>query len=277
MNINMLLKDGKKKALTFSYDDGKISDIKLAGLLDKYKLKGTFNINSGRLQKENFADEKNKEIMTVSQVKNLFENFSHEIACHGLSHADLECLRYSDVLSEILQNRNQLEQISGRIVRGMAYPFCLRSDEVMNAARSAGILYARTSESSGYFNIPDNFLKFNPTCSHNDSNLMKLAEIFVNRQPSWGSCWLFSVWGHSNEFEVKNNWDLIEKFAGYVCCKDDIWYVTNIEFFEYIKAFHMLESTLDNHIVRNVCSTTLWFEANGKTYKAKPDEVVYIK
>ena len=43
----MKLKDGKSKVLTLSYDDGVVQDIRLIGILDKYGVKGTFNINTG--------------------------------------------------------------------------------------------------------------------------------------------------------------------------------------------------------------------------------------
>jgi hypothetical protein len=45
--------NGKKKALTFSYDDGVTQDIRMTGLLNRYGLKGTFNLNSELLGKEN--------------------------------------------------------------------------------------------------------------------------------------------------------------------------------------------------------------------------------
>ncbi|MBR2432503.1 MAG: hypothetical protein IKB23_06255, partial [Clostridia bacterium] len=38
--------EGKMKAVTFSYDDGCRADIRLVALLDKYGLKGTFNVNT---------------------------------------------------------------------------------------------------------------------------------------------------------------------------------------------------------------------------------------
>ena len=38
---------GLAKALTFSYDDGVEQDIRLVEILDKYGMKGTFNLNSG--------------------------------------------------------------------------------------------------------------------------------------------------------------------------------------------------------------------------------------
>ena len=37
----------RRNALTLSYDDGFIYDEKLIRIMDKYGLKGTFNINSG--------------------------------------------------------------------------------------------------------------------------------------------------------------------------------------------------------------------------------------
>ncbi len=55
--------NGKYKALTFSFDDGNFDDIRLIKIMNKYGLKGTFNINSG----------KNKEylmLMPRNQVKN---------------------------------------------------------------------------------------------------------------------------------------------------------------------------------------------------------------
>ena len=38
--------NGKLKAITFSYDDAVTQDIRMIELMDKYGLKGTFNLNS---------------------------------------------------------------------------------------------------------------------------------------------------------------------------------------------------------------------------------------
>ena len=43
----MKFKNGFTKAITFSFDDGNIDDIRLIELLKKYGLKATFNLNSG--------------------------------------------------------------------------------------------------------------------------------------------------------------------------------------------------------------------------------------
>ena len=42
---------GKKKAITFSYDDGVTQDIRLIEIFNKYNLKVTFNLSSERLVK----------------------------------------------------------------------------------------------------------------------------------------------------------------------------------------------------------------------------------
>lgn len=42
----------KDKTLTLSYDDGAIYDRKLIEIMNKYGLKGTFNLNSGFLPRK---------------------------------------------------------------------------------------------------------------------------------------------------------------------------------------------------------------------------------
>ncbi len=45
---------GKKYALTFSYDDAVTQDVRLVAMMNRYGMKGTFNINTGLLGKESF-------------------------------------------------------------------------------------------------------------------------------------------------------------------------------------------------------------------------------
>ena len=44
------------------------------------------------------------------------------------------------------------------------------------------------------------------------------------------------VWGHSYEFTDQNNWELMEQFCEMMSGKEDIWYATNIEIVDYMKA-----------------------------------------
>ena len=43
MKVYTCFPGGKAKALTMSYDDGKLEDIRLLEILNKYVIKGTFN------------------------------------------------------------------------------------------------------------------------------------------------------------------------------------------------------------------------------------------
>ena len=54
--------NGKKKAITFSFDDGVIQDRRLVALMDKYNLKGTFNLNSGMLGKKDIFEYEGKTV-----------------------------------------------------------------------------------------------------------------------------------------------------------------------------------------------------------------------
>ena len=46
-------KDGKRYALTFSYDDGCAQDRRLVELFNKYEMKATFNFNSRQINDYN--------------------------------------------------------------------------------------------------------------------------------------------------------------------------------------------------------------------------------
>jgi len=56
---------------------------------------------------------------------------------------------------------------------------------------------------------------------------MKLAEEFVNMKPTKPT--IFYIWGHSYEFDVDNNWDMMERFCAFVSNRDDIYYGTNYQ------------------------------------------------
>jgi len=50
--------DGKRKALTLSYDDGNFADRQLVEVMDKYGIRGTFHLNSDRLGRDNMLTKK---------------------------------------------------------------------------------------------------------------------------------------------------------------------------------------------------------------------------
>ena len=273
----MLLKDGKKKVLTFSYDDGVVQDIRLIGIFDKYGLKGSFNINTGLYLPEDAERERYYGRMKLSEAKKLYTNSGHEVAVHALTHPFLEKLTKTEVLKEILADRENIEKAYGTLARGMAYPYGTYSDTVVGLLRDCNICYSRTTKATHAFAFPEDWLVLDPTCHHNDPQLMEMAEKFVNAkiEPMRG-VQMFYVWGHSYEFDNNDNWNVIEEFAAYVSGKEDIWYATNIEIYDYIQAYKSLRTSVDEKIIHNPAAIDVWFSKNNTTYCVKAGETLYL-
>lgn len=273
----MRLKDGKWKVLTFSYDDGVVQDIRLMDIFNKNGLKATFNINTGSYLPEDKQRERYYGRMKLSEAKALYINSGHEVAVHALTHPHLDKLKSDEVLTEILEDRKNIEAQYGTLARGMAYPFGTYSDEVVDALQKCGICYARTVKSTESFNFPENWRTLHPTCHHKNPQLMQLAKKFVEEKPKYGSQnWLFYVWGHSYEFDNADNWDVIEQFAEYIGGREDVWYATNIEIYDYVKAYENLQTSVDKTVVHNPSATDVWFWQKGKTYCVKGGETLYL-
>ena len=67
---------------------------------------------------------------------------------------------------------------------------------------------------------------------------MELVEKFLSFEDTWNARpKLFYLWGHSYEFEDNNNWDVIENFAKALGRKEDVWYATNGEIYDYVTEY----------------------------------------
>lgn len=278
MNIVMRFPNGKTKALTLSYDDGVIQDKRLIEILKPYGIKATFNINSGILSKDDVTDSGR---MSEKQVKEVYTNSAHEVAVHSATHPLLDNLPLNMAIDEILQDRKNLEKMFGRVIRGMAYPFHgTDNDSLMDALRTIGIAYSRTVVSTHDFRIPTNWMKLTATCHHSDPVLMELTEKFINAKPDSERLHrqplLFYLWGHSYEFDNANNWNVIEEFAQKVGNREDIWYATNIEIYDYIQAYNNLKFSVDGKRVYNPSAQTVWIEKDKTVYNLLPNETTEI-
>lgn len=271
-NLFMRFPGGRPKCLTLSYDDGVINDRRLVALMRKYGLKGTFNINSGEYADAEYDDyRKNHRRLTKPAALELYKNSGFEVASHAVTHPFLEQLPAAACTREILRDRRSLEADYGQIVRGFAYPYGTFSDDVVNSLRACGMVYARTVISSHSFDIPSDWLRLRPTCHHGDKELKALTKKFVEDQPGRAP-WLFYLWGHSYEFDFGDNWEIIEEFAADVAARDDIWYATNIEVYDYIQAYNAMIFDADMTKVFNPTAFELFFDYDGKKYSVKPGE-----
>ncbi len=266
MSIFFRYPNGLRKALTLSYDDGVEQDIRLMEILDKHGIRCTFNLNSGCWAREGtvYPAGQIHRRLTASQAAQVYAKANHEVANHCLTHASLTELPPEGIVHEAMADRENLEAMFGGLIRGMAYPFGTYSDQVVEALRQCGIAYARTVVSTGDFSIPTDWLRLHPTCHHNDSRLMALADRFLNDRVPFGSR-LFYLWGHSYEFEADNNWQVIEDFCEKMGGRDDVWYATNIQVVDYVNACRAVRFGADGRTLQNPTATDVWADVDGKT------------
>lgn len=277
-NVFMRFPGGKFKTVTLSYDDNVEDDVRLVEIMKKHGLKGTFNINSGQFSPEGSVGDVGKHghrRLTLNQTLQLHRNSGMEIACHGVTHPFLEQLPGSLCIREILEDRKALEEHFGCMVRGLAYPFGTYSDEVVSIAKACGIAYARTTVSTMKFDMPTDWLRLHGTCHHADPQLMELAKKFVEEKRKWRPM-MFYLWGHSFEFEDNHNWHIIEDFADYIGGREDIWYATNIEVYDYVSAYRQLIFSADGQRVYNPTNTELFVQTKHGIFSIKPNETKTI-
>ena len=82
------------------------------------------------------------------------------------------------------------------------------------------------------------------------------------------------IWGHSYEFERNQNWELAEQICEKVAGKEDIWYATNMEIYEYVTAYQSLVYSADGSRIYNPTLKTIWMERDEKLYCIQSGEEV---
>lgn len=255
----------RQRALTLSYDDGVQADRRLIEIMVKHGIKGTFNINSG-----SFGAGKR---MTADEALHLYRDSGMEVAVHGLHHPFWNKIPRGMASYDIVTDRVNLETLFGRIIRGSAYPFGATSESAVSVLRDAGIVYSRTTVSTERFDLPSDWLRMPATCHHNNPRLSELCDRFLTQNVKYNPI-LFYLWGHSYEFDDNDNWSVIEDFCEKMGGRDEIWYATNIEIYDYVKAFERLEFSADGKLVYNPTFTEVFFELNGKKFMIRPGETV---
>ncbi|MBQ6067219.1 MAG: polysaccharide deacetylase [Clostridia bacterium] len=283
--FHMRFPGGKTKAVTFSYDDGVAQDLRLAALTERYGIKCTFNINSAFV-----AETPGGGKLTYAQIKEQLLAKGHEAAIHGEYHLAPGSSRTLVGLRDALNCRLQLEQNLGVIIRGMAYPnsgvtrFTGGSDyeTVRRYLQDIGVVYARSlgGDNNGFL-LPEDWYRWIPTAHHDNPHVLDWAREFVdlrvdeayidNRYPR-----LFYLWGHSYEFDVHDNWDHIEELCGLLGGKEDVWYATNMEIWEYTNAFRSLVFSADGTRVYNPTLRELCFETETQPYQLRPGEIISL-
>ena len=281
-SVFMRYPGGKAKAVTFSYDDGVPQDQRLAALFDKYGMKATFNFNCECNRKFNFTKE---------QIKELFLSKGHEIAVHGAFHRANGNLRPIEGIRDVLDCRLELEDKCDQIIRGMAYPDTGITqmgnfgnyEQIKNYLTELDIAYARTlGGDNNSFLVPQDFHAWMPTAHHDNPNIMKYIDEFLNLDISPAAYHakriprLFYIWGHSYEFDRNDNWAHMEAICQKFVGNEELWFATNIEIYDYVQAYKSLRYSADGHTVYNPTLLTIWLDADSKPYCIQSGETIRI-
>ena len=280
----MRFPEGKFKAMTLSYDDGVTADIRFSEVLNKYGIKCTFNINSAAMERGEAGR------LNAEQIRRYMLDAGHEVAVHGENHAAPGIALPSVAIADVLNCRLTLEHTFGRIIRGMAYPdtgvLKLHNGNEYSAIKSylqsLGIVYARTlGGDNNSFMLPSDFHAWTPTVHHSNPKLLEWTDLFLSireeelyitsRYPR-----LFYMWGHSYEFDRAQNWGLLDEFCEKASRKEDIWYATNIEIYEYIKAYESLVMSADGNRIYNPTHHQIWLQIDQTNYTVQPNETLVL-
>ena len=224
---------GKTKAILLSYDDGMESDRRFVELLNKYKLKGTFNLNSGFFGKQVSWLTWKPFYIESTEVKALYEG--HEIASHTDNHPDLTSLDLGAVRQTVEQDRKKLVILGGNTVTSFAYPFGKGDERTARRLENLGITNARLITQKGDFGLPQDWLLWKPTAHHSTAG--PFIEKFFAQQKQELS--LLYIWGHSWELEKNepgNSWEYMEDLCRKLSGHRDVWYTTTGEFTAWVKS-----------------------------------------
>ena len=218
--------------VTTSWDDGSVHDEKIAALLAKYGLKGTFYVP--------FAAPHG--VMRPTQLRDLAAHF--EIGGHTMTHLNLTKAPARTAREEIAASKRRIEDTTGRGCDMFCFPKGHFRREHLAMLRDAGFLGARTVEllslgfarpRSGIAVMPTTIQAFshswmayarNAVKRHSAASLPALVTAF--RQRNWTTIarslfqrclrqgGVFHLWGHSWEIEEQGAWGPLEELMAYL-------------------------------------------------------------
>ena len=215
--------DLSRPCLTTSWDDGHPLDWKVAELLDKYDLPGTFYVPRRNAERA---------VMDERAIASLSRRF--EIGAHTLSHRNLGAATATEARAEIIDSRSWLADVIGEPPKAFCYPAGRCPARARESVRAAGFRVARTNElfATGWRDPyrlattlqiyphslstylrhfarrarPAGVVTAARYAGHLD-DLKRLVSHFVQRTGPEG---VLHVWGHSWEIEACGLWEQLE-------------------------------------------------------------------
>jgi peptidoglycan/xylan/chitin deacetylase (PgdA/CDA1 family) len=120
-----------QKSVVITFDDGYVDNYQYAyPILKEFNLKATVFVISKTIDKR-------KGYMTSNQLKELQSN-GIDIQSHTLDHEELTTLSYEKQLTTLKESKKILENLLGKKVNYIAYPYAKYNDNTIKAAKDAG-------------------------------------------------------------------------------------------------------------------------------------------
>jgi peptidoglycan/xylan/chitin deacetylase (PgdA/CDA1 family) len=261
---------GKAKAFNITYDDGVLQDIRFVELLNKYGLKGTFNLNSQLMEQEfEWIHESGMAVRRLNPqaVRHLYDG--HEIASHTLTHPYMSDKTKQQLLWEIGEDRRRLEEFFGREVVGFAVPFHYYSDTIADCVKQCGFEYGRMSEETRNYSPWQDSYFWCCGIFHLAPELDAYLDGFFATDAELALC---QIVGHSYDLDAADLWGKMEEIFRRISENQDIVPMTHIEIVRYIRA--MEQAVIGENSVYNPSTQTLWFHINGVMRSVAPGETI---
>lgn len=266
MDVCKLYPGGKKRAFNLTYDDGVWQDMGMVELLNELGLKGTFNLNSQLMETEfQWWHECGMPVQRIPSwiAPELYQG--HEVACHTLTHPNLTDLSREEVLWQMGEDKRRLEELFGQEIRGFALPFHGWNEETRNCAMECGFSYARISESSHSYDLPQDFYSWKAGLFHLDDELRPFIENFLKTDQELALC---QIVGHSYDLDVIEGWEEMASLLRMIASDPDTASMTHIELADYLRAMEQAE--IDDSSIENPSEKPLWFRVKGETVRLEP-------
>lgn len=194
------------KYFILSFDDGTIYDGRFVELLNKYQIRGTFNLNSGL---EDFVWYYEDRVPVRRQIlsETVEQYRGHEVASHSLHHHWLNSLTPPQISREIGEDCENLKHIFGLQEIGFGVPFTACGEREIRLIRKF-VRYIRLSEFAEDFALPKDPYHIPIHGLYNDADIREKITRFAE---SGLEDALFVLAGHSYELEVLNHWESMEQ------------------------------------------------------------------
>ena len=266
--IHKLYPGGKRKAFNITYDDGVMQDLRFVELMNRYGLKGTFNLNS-ELMKTCFGwiHPNGMEVKRLDADTARWLYRGHEIASHTRTHPYMHDLSEEELMDQLGGDKRELEAMLGVAVSGFAVPFDYYSPLIADCARKCGFEYARMSEFSNSYEPCRDYWFWKTGFYHIEPGLEAYAEGFFETDGELAVC---QIVGHSYDLDAENLWGVLEAILRRISHAEDVWSCTNLELVRYLKAMDRTE--ICGNEIRNHSDMELWFESDGEIFCIPPNQ-----